>query len=218
MMSKQTTSIIAEPPDLDTVEFCDASSALNDKAVYERLHLNTPFTQPIHARSIAFDQSKLTNTSLISSTLPSSRWTDCAIETADLSSATWIDARLIRVHITNTKLTGFDARGAELRDVHYKECKAPDMLLTETKLTRVRFDHCQLTSLDLSGATIHSLAINHSDARNLRLINAKIDHLDLRDSLIESIAVSPSQLKHITITPSQAPALARALGVNIIEH
>jgi uncharacterized protein YjbI with pentapeptide repeats len=211
-------TITPELPDLESIDFCDAPSTLEDNTTIDHAHLNAPFAQPIHARGIVFDQSKLTNTALMTSTLPSSRWTDCAIETADLSSATWIDARLIRVTITNTKLTGFDARGAELRDVHYKECKAPDMLLTETKLTRVRFDHCQLTSLDLSGATIHSLAINHCDARNLRLIDAKIDHLDLRDSLIESIAISPNQLRHITITPSQAPALARALGVNIIEH
>ena len=219
-MSTQPTKLITpEPPDLDnSIELSDAPSKPKDNTTYEHRNLNNTFTQPITARSITFDQCKFTSNALTASMLPSSRWTDCIIQSADLSNATWIDAGLIRVQITNTKLTGFDARGAELRDLQFTDCKAPDILLTEAALTRVRFDQCQLTSLDLAGAKIKSLAINNCDARNLRLIDAKIDHLDLSNSLIENIAINPAQLKGITITPTQAPALTVALGVNVIDE
>ncbi|MFK7759743.1 MAG: pentapeptide repeat-containing protein [Phycisphaerales bacterium] len=215
-MSKHTP-ITPESPDLDAVEWGDAPSTLKDSAAFDRIHLRTPYSHLFSSRSVTFDQSKLTNTALTASTLPSTRWTDCIIQAADLSGATWIDARLIRVQITNTKLTGFDARGSTLRDVHFKECKAPDMLLSESTFDRVRFDQCQLTKLDLAGAQIKSLAINNSDARSLLLSGAKIDHLDLRDSLIEDIVISQSQLNHITISRAQAPALAQALGVRITD-
>lgn len=218
-MSTQPTKLITpEPPDLDdSIELDSSPSMPTDNTAYEHKLFNSTNQPPISARSAAFDQSKLTAAALTASTLPASRWTDCIIESADLSGATWIDARLIRVTITNTKLTGFDARGSTLRDVHFKECKAPDMLLAESTFDRVRFDHCNLTSLDLTGAIITSLAINHCDARMLRLVDAKIQHLDLRDSLIEGIALNPAQLKSITITPTQAPALIQALGAQIVQ-
>jgi len=210
-----TKSITPEPPDIpDDLTPCDPTQITDAAAIDQRAIIAAPST-PISARAPTFDQSKLTASALTGSILPASRWTDWTIESADLSNATWIDCRMVRVHITNTKLTGFDARGAELRDIHFKDCKAPDILLAESTLTRIRFDHCQLTNLDLTGATIKSLAINHCDSRNIRLINTKIEHLDLRDSLIEGIALNQSTLKGILINPPQAPAIAQALGVQI---
>jgi len=205
------------PPDSQPVDQLTAAgvSDLQNNADLESTLFNKPTPTPIHAHDITLYQSTIQGQTLTASTLPNARFTDCTFDCADLSAATWIDARIIRTSFTNCKLTGFDARGTDLRDVLFKDCKIPDAFFQDATLTRVRFDNCHLPNLDLSGSTIHSLSIHNSTAPSLRLLATKVTHIDLRASRIDHIALDPANLKAILIDPTQAHEFARALGVQI---
>ena len=74
-----------------------------------------------------------------------------------------------------------------------------------------------MPGLDFTGAALSKVVIHNCDARNLRLLDARIDTLDLRGSDIEGIAIDAKSLNSIIIDPTQAPALARAMGIRVSE-
>jgi len=98
----------------------------------------------------------------------------------------------------------------------FQECKMPDAFMPESSLDRVLFDSCQLSGLDLSGSKLAHVTMCHCDARNLRLLDARIDTLDLRGSQIEGLAIEPRSIAQLIIDPTQAPALAHAMGARVL--
>jgi uncharacterized protein YjbI with pentapeptide repeats len=209
-------SIDPERPDIQ--EVLDAETGtLTDDAVIDASLFSGTAHEPVCAKGIAVEGSKIVESVLAGSILRAPRFVDCVFERADCASASWTDARIVRSVFTGCKLTGFDARGTEFRDVTFSECKMPDSFLVESTLTRVRFDSCKLNGLDLCGAKIKSVAIHSSDARNLRLQGAKIDTLDLRGSLIDGISLDPGSVAHLLIDPTQGGAIAQALGARVRE-
>ena len=191
--------------------------ALVDSAILDGVRLLGAGNPPAAARALVLEGSVVQGAVLAGSRLPSLRCLDTRLERADASAATWVDARLVRTRFSGCKLSGFDARGAELRDVVFDHCKAPDLIFTQATLARVRFDDCRLTGLDLGGAKIESCAIRGCDARNLRLQGAKIGLLDLRGSLIDGITPDQASLSSIVIDPTQLPAVAAAVGLRVLD-
>jgi len=194
-----------------------ADEMLVDHAALDCVHISGASGVPVVARAMSIEQSLVESAVLAGSTLAGIRLLDCHVRRADLTGATWVDARLVRTKLGESKLTGFDARGGELRDVVFNNCKMPESFFIESSLTRVRFDECQISGIDLSGAKLHSVSMRGCDARNLRLIGARIDYLDLRGSMIEGITIEPEAVSGIVIEPIQAPALAVAMGARIAE-
>lgn len=214
---KDFTPTTPDIPSTDELTPVQPATIINDADI-DRAIISCNPPNPIRASNIVIEQSRIQAQSFLASALPNIRITDCTLDRADLTGATWTDARLTRTQFNDCKLTGFDARDSDLQDLHFTNCKAPDLFMLGATLTRVRFDQCQLPNLDLTGATIKSLAIRDSGAQSLRLINTRIDHLDLRGSIIDHIVLdltNPANLRNIIITPQQAPALAIALGVQI---
>ncbi len=208
-----------EPPDVPAAASLregDAGSLRDGGVVEETRFCHRP-PGPVRARRLSLHATRVRGGALGGSELPGLRLTDTALEEADLAAATWIDVRMTRVLLTECRLTGFDGRGAEMRDVRFLGCRAPDMILGEASFSRVRFEDCRVAGLDLSGARIESLALRGCDARNLRLVGARIGMLDLRSSLIDGIAIEPGGVRGLVIDPPQGPSLARALGARVLD-
>ncbi|MEM9373665.1 MAG: pentapeptide repeat-containing protein [Planctomycetota bacterium] len=212
-----------EPPDLQPdLAACrlrsdSTTTSFGGGDVIERASISGNAGHPLSSRGVRVFESRITGGVFAGSTLPGLRLTDCAIEHADLASATWTDAGLTRVACSDCRLSGFDARGASLRDVCFRSCRAPDMFLTECRLMRVRFEQCELTGLDLTGAHIDSLAVRGCDARSLRVIGARIGLLDLRSSRVEGLMIDAMAIAGIVIDPLQAPAFAMSLGARVLD-
>ncbi len=216
MGSKPIKEIVPEAPSQG--EFAQvASEQLVDGAVLESVSLSGDCVKPKIVQRLGIEGSRIAGGVLAGSKLPGVRMVDCCFDRADLAGATWNDARIVRTRLEESRLTGFDARMSELRDVMFHKCKMPESFLSEAQLTRVRFDECMMPGLDLSNAKIHSVVINGCDARSLNLLGAKIEFLDLRGSMIEGIAVDPMFISGIVIDPTQAEAIAHALGVQVAD-
>lgn len=204
-----------EAPDLPDELVAAAPGSFRDHGVLEGVQITDQLDAAPHARGVAVYQSRVAGRSLAASKLPALRLTDCLFDRADLAGVTWVDARIVRVRFQGCRLTGFDARGSELRDVLFSECKLPDAFFVESSLDRVTINACQATNLDLTGAAIGRLAIRGCDAMGLRLAGTRIEHLDLRGSAIDGIIIEPATVRRLTIDPAQASALAAALGAAI---
>lgn len=194
-----------------------ASERLVDGAMLESVSLSGDCIKPKIVQRLGIEGSRITGSVLAGSKLPGVRMVDCCFDRADLAGATWNDARLVRTRLEESRLTGFDARMSELRDVVFHKCKMPESFLSETQLTRVRFEECQMPGLDLSNAKIHSAVINNCDARSLNLLGAKIEFLDLRGSMIDGIAIDPLFVNGLIIDATQATAIAQSLGVRVAD-
>ncbi|MEX0876945.1 MAG: pentapeptide repeat-containing protein [Phycisphaerales bacterium] len=208
-----------ETPDLDehTSLASIGADSLLPQSMHEHVELAGGLGDVLNARGVALSSSRVLGPVLMGSTLPGLRLVDCMLERADCSNATWVDARLVRCRFTASKATGFDARGGELRDVAFADCKMPDAFFVESTLDRVRFDRCQLSNLDLSGAKLGRVAMYDCDLRGMRLMGARIESLDLRGSRIEGWTIEPASVSKLIIDPLQAPALAHALGARVAE-
>lgn len=211
--------MIPEPPDLDECATLSpiGVDALQDQSRHECVQLSGDHADQVRARGIAVSNSRLVGHALVGSSLPGLRLVDCILDRADCSNATWVDARLVRCRFNACKLTGFDTRGGTLRDVVFHECKLPDAFMPEASLDRVRFDSCQISGLDLSGSKLTHVCIRNCDAHNMRILDARIDKLDLRGSRIDGIAIDARSVASLIIEPTQAPALAHALGARILD-
>jgi len=207
-----------EPPDACEQAGTDQARSIGDGSFLENVTIGDDTTIAPNARKVAFHGVRVVGKALARTTLPGLGLTDCVLDRADVSSGTWTDARLVRVMFDGCKLTGLDARGADLRDVVFRDCKAPECLLSESAITRVVFENCRVTDLDLSGARITSMRFRGCDLRNLRLTGAKIGLLDLRGCEISGIAIDPGAMGGIVIETTQSPAIAAAVGVRVIDE
>lgn len=221
-MSKLKLKAI-EPETPDGVDADSLSSMARDgvtnRAAFERVCFSQPDNHvPIRASSVSLDQSLIKNNAFAGSSITSLAIADCVFDHADLAGATWVGSRIVRARFEACKLTGFDLRLAELRDVLFTQCKVPDALLGESKLTRVVFDGCQLENLDLGGAVMESLVIRNCRATNLRLVGAQISYLDLRSSEIDGVSIDAQSLKSVIIDPMQSSAMVTAIGGTVADR
>ena len=211
--------IVPEPPVVGELDDLRKASgeAVVDRSAFDDVVFSGTSIKPICAANVCIEGSRVVGSVFAGSKLPGVGVVDCAFDRGDLAGAKWDDARLVRVRFNECRLTGFDAWGADLRDVVFDGCKMPEAVFANASFTRVRFEKCQLGSLDMGEAKIHSLAIHDCDARSLRLAGARIELLDLRGSLIDGIGIDQASIKGIVIDSSQAPAIASAMGVRVIQ-
>ncbi len=200
----------------EPLDVIDVRELRSLKPIYEVQLAGIP-DAPLHGKEFSISIGQVLGRALMESTLSGFSLVDVALVRADCSNATWVDARIVRTRFDGCKLTGFDARGGELRDVVFNECKMSDTFMVESKLTRVRFDGCKISGLDLCDSKVNSVAIRGCDARNLRLMGAKIELLDLRGSMIEGIAIDPGSVGGVIIDPMQSCAIASALGARVMD-
>lgn len=197
-------------------ELVDAQAELIvDRSVHEAVRFGNT-ERSVNAKLVSIEQAFVSGNAFAGSTMPASVFKDCVFDHADLASATWVDGRLVRTRFVECRLTGVDLRLCDLREVAFEQCKLPEALLGETTLNKVRFDQCQLMNLDLAGATIETLALHNCDATSLRLVGARIGLLDLRGSNIDGISLDAGSMRGIVIDPIQAPAIAQAMGVRVL--
>ncbi|MDF1810283.1 MAG: pentapeptide repeat-containing protein [Phycisphaerales bacterium] len=223
MKSKQVTQVEPDAPEIGSNdELVDVATGNDGSFIVDRsTHESVRFSESqgtINAKSIVIEQSVVGRDVFARSVLSAAELKDCLFDHADLASITWIDARIVRVKFQECRLTGADLRLCEIRDVHFDQCKMPDAILSESHLKQVRFDRCQLKNLDLAGATIESVALHHCEVEQLRLDGARISMLDLRGSRVDGLSLDVESLRGIVIDPLQAPALAQALGVRVLDR
>ena len=79
---------------------------------------------------------------------------DVCFEGCNMANAIWVRSFWERVAVTDSRLTGFDLRDAEMRNVLISGCKADMACFRSAKCKSVRIEECCLTEADFQDADL----------------------------------------------------------------
>jgi uncharacterized protein YjbI with pentapeptide repeats len=141
-------------------------------------------------------------------TLRDVRFTVC-----DLSQSEWDDTFIWRGEIVESRLLGWRAAKAHLRDVRFVECNANYAMLPGAKCETVRFERCQLQHASFVDADLRGAVFDRCDLTGANLQGANLAGADLRGSVLDGIRVGVKELRGAIVDLPQAAVLVQMLGV-----
>ena len=110
------------------------------------------------AEGVLFDRCDFRRTGFAGAFLPSVRFVDCVVDTADLSNVRAEKARLQRVTLSGCRATGLACNDGLLSDVAFVDCKVD---LTNWRFARfdvVTFERCNLAGADFTEADLRGVS------------------------------------------------------------
>ena len=158
-----------------------------------------------HLRQVVFQQSRLTNFSLM----------DSVIERSDLSGARWEKGRFRRVEMTGCRLLGSSLMEGMFEDVYFKDCNAESANFITSTFKNVRFENCNLRGVSFEGADLTGVVFFRCDLSGSIFLNSIMKLTDLRSSVIDDMSVGINELRGAIFSPSQAVQVAGLLGITI---
>jgi uncharacterized protein YjbI with pentapeptide repeats len=174
----------------------------------------------LRAKSLALDESLLEKVTLAEARLERLGLSDAELKACDFSAARCPENSIIRVRITDSRMTGVDLSRGTLKDVVFENCKLDMANFRFAKLTRVQFIDCILNEADFQRAELKDVAFLSSHLEKVEFSQARIKDVDARTSELVDIRGWQS-LRGLTIDPVQlitiAPQLAQELGLAIEE-
>jgi uncharacterized protein YjbI with pentapeptide repeats len=115
------------------------------------------------AEGVVFNRCGFRRTGFAGAHLPSVRFIDCVVETADLSNVRAEKARLERVMLSGCRATGLACNDGLLSDVAFVDCKLD---LTNWRFARfdaVTFEGCNLAGADFTEADLRGASFTRCD-------------------------------------------------------
>src|SRR5487761_1571203 len=204
------------PPCLDGVAMEPATvEGLNGDECFERKIIDGAPLSAAAARGVVFDTCVIRRAALDGSKLARLRIVDARVEKPNLANSDWTKARLSRVEITGSRLTGLILSEAELRDVVVAGCKSDFLRCGLAKLTSVKFEDCILCDADFQDANLEFVTFAGCDLSLAEFTRAKLREIDLSGAKIDGLGIEPGQLRGVTIDASQAMFVIALLGIEI---
>jgi uncharacterized protein YjbI with pentapeptide repeats len=173
-----------------------------------------------HASGVGFETVKLAGVDLSGSRLEHLSIVDGALHDCNLANVYSPRARLNRVVIERSRMTGIDLAQATLVDVAIRGCRVDLASFGSCRLERVTFDDCLLAQTDflearLDAVRFHDCELTRGDFRGARLRHCEFRRSDLADLQgIESLRGAAMQWPDIV---AMAGAWAAALGVEVLD-
>lgn len=165
-----------------------------------------------------FSHSKLDRVSLMSARLRSLTLTDVVAEAIEASGADWTGARLRRVHVSGSRLSGLQLLDAELDDVVFQGCQMRLATFHSSALRNVRFEGCVLDEAFFGHGRMQAVRFDDCSLVRADFTGARLARVDLRASVLDP-AGEVGGLRGATIDSVQlmdlAPLLARAAGLKV---
>ena len=121
------------------------------------------------AEKVRFDGVRLVGGTLGASKLTQLAWIDVACERCDLSMITWPGAKLTRVEVRGSRMTGAKCIEGQLESVRFVECHLDYATFTGTRFRQVTFESCRLEEADFGGAESHRHLVRRLRAPGRRL-------------------------------------------------
>jgi uncharacterized protein YjbI with pentapeptide repeats len=146
---------------------------------------------------------------------------DTVFENAKLANATLRGGSLTRVLVDGGRLTGLQVAETELRDCVWRGCGADMASFRHAKLERTAFEDCSLREADFMGLRGDWVRFHDCDLRGASFVHAQFTNSEFRrcrmDDIdgVEGLRGTSMELEQML---TLAPALARALGVSLVDE
>ncbi len=206
----------ALPSGLDRVEI---ALLRHDDRICE-LELTGAELSDQHANGVGFEMVKLTSVDLSGSRLEHLSILDGMLHDCNLANVHGRRARLNRVVIERSRMTGIDLADAALVDVTVRGCRVDLASFGASRLERVTFEDCALGQSDflearLDAVRFHRCELLRADFRGARLRHCEFRRSDLTDLQgIESLRGAAMEWPDIV---AMAAAWAAALGIEVLD-
>ncbi len=178
-----------------------------------------------------FDGDDLTGRDLSDATFDRCELIGVGLHEADLSGASILDTRLVRVNapilrasrsvwhdsiVEDSRIGSAELYDSTWRGIRFENCKLGYLNLRGSQLRDVRFANCLIDELDLGDATATRVAFVDTTIRKLDLTHATLSSVDFRQADLRQIA-SVESLRGATLNGIQladlAPAFAARFGI-----
>ena len=167
----------------------------------------------VAAAQVRFDTVRLVGGTLGASELRHLRWLDVACERCDLSMIVWPGAKLTRVEVRGSRMTGAKLEEGELESVRFVDCHLDYASFAETRFRQVTFESCRLEEADFRGADLTGTSFVSCELRGADLGRAKLQGADVSSSRCPDLRVSAGDVRGLVVNREQAAALATLFGL-----
>jgi uncharacterized protein YjbI with pentapeptide repeats len=170
------------------------------------------------AERVEFIQCRFRKANLTGSHLAKVRFTDCLVESSDLSNLQAPNGVLERVKVTDSRTTGLALNGGLLNDVHLIGCKVDLTNFRAARFDLVAFEECHLAGADFTDADLRGAAFRNCNLTGAQFHNAKMDGTRFRRCELEGIGGITSwqgAVVHPDDLLALSYVLAGALGIAV---
>ncbi|MGH7779566.1 MAG: pentapeptide repeat-containing protein [Candidatus Binataceae bacterium] len=192
-----------------------APESLLGEECFERKIIDGAELSATVATGVVFDTCVIRRVALDSSKLVHLRLVDVRVEKSNLANSDWTRARLARVEVSGSRLTGLILSEADTRDVVVKSCKADFLRCLGAKLKGIKFEDCILSDADFQDADLDGVSFPGCDLSRADFTGAKLREVDLSGAKIDGLRIEPAQLRGVTIDASQAMFIIALLGIKV---
>ena len=170
------------------------------------------------ATKLNVDASRLEGVSVTGAVLDKFEVTDSECVRLEGAALHTHKANLLRVHMTDCRLTGSEFAEAEFEDCVFKNVKFDDAGFRFASFKRVRFENCILRQADFSNAKFAHVTLTGCELEGANFVSASCKDVDITTEDL-TLAKGLLGLKGATISETQlmqiAPLLAADLGFRV---
>ena len=172
------------------------------------------------AERVEFFQCRFRKATLAGSHLANVRFTDCLVETSDLSNVQAERGALERVKLSGCRMTGLAFHDGLVRDVAFTDCKIDLANWRVARFDVVTFEGCNLSGADFTDADLRGASFTGCDLSGAQFHHAKMSGTRFRGcelSGIGGVASWEGAIVHPDDLLGLSYLLAGALGITIRE-
>lgn len=189
-----------------------------DDETYRQLDISATDLRDRWLRSAVIDRSRVTRATFEGSRFDSVIFSDCLLYGCDFANLRAQSSSLMRVVVSNSRLTGARWSDGVIRDAHFTECRMEFSSFRHGKCIRVVFEDCDLRDSDFQEADLSGTAFIRCDLSRVQLSNATLEGVRFRDCNLD-LAQGVEAMKGASIGVKElislAPAMATALGIRL---
>lgn len=190
--------VIAKLAPTDSIEQCRIEACALSESVAER---------------VRFDAVRLVGGTLGASKLTHLSWLDVVCERCDLSMIVWPSAKLTRVEVRGSRMTGAKLVEGVFESVRFVDCHLDYATFADTKFKQVTFESCRLEEADFRSADLTGTTFVDCELRGADLGRAKLQGADVSSSRCDDIRLAAGDVRGLVVNREQAIGLAKLLGL-----
>ena len=142
---------------------------------------------------------------------------DCVFDHCDLSNVDLTSSCLRRVEFRQCNLVGLDASVCVNEDVLLYRCNARLSNLSGSQIKNCEWKENRMDESSINDCRIKGLDVDQCVLTGAEFLHTPLNKVDVSTSVIDGIALSGTELKGIIVSPYQAVALAKILGIVVKE-
>lgn len=213
MMKKAKRLEPIVPNDMETKSF---SSALDDhyisncKIVQETIDIELE-------EGLRVDKMIFENVNFLEAAWPRSEFVDVLFINCDLSNADFSRSVFHRTEFRNSKLVGTNFAEAGIRHTLFQDCVLNYATFGFSLCNTARFESSSLRYTDFYEAELKHTEFEKCEMNDINFVEASLKGVDLSSNSFENIQVTIEKLAGCEVSPEQAMAFARQMGLVIKE-